>query len=303
LERAGYRAETAADGREALQRIAATDFDLVLTDLQMPDMDGMELLRAIKSRQPHPSVIMMTAFARTETVIEALRSGVNDFVTKPFVKEDLLEMVRRELARRAALQAPPAAAAPEQTAPAAAPAVIGGRLTAAQGDEIDRLLAELRAEISARCVLVVESTGHVIAAKGVFHDINLPALAALVAGDFAATRGMAALLGEEAAFRMTFHEGRQYSMYTAHLSDELFLVVAFGQEVKQGMVAYAVRQLIPHLEAVFASLAAAPASAAGDETFLFEDAAMIQQIMQDGFLEDNDFSGLDDQLAQLWGEG
>jgi DNA-binding NtrC family response regulator len=86
----GFSAEVAQTGSEALQKIEKDVFDLVLTDLKMPEMDGIQLLRTIKGTRPEVMVILMTAYGTIETAVEAMRIGATDYITKPIDLNDLL---------------------------------------------------------------------------------------------------------------------------------------------------------------------------------------------------------------------
>jgi DNA-binding NtrC family response regulator len=86
----GYDVETAQSGPEAVEKMEKDVFDLVLTDLKMPEMDGLELLKAIKGTRPEVMVILMTAYGSIETAVEAMRMGANDYITKPINFNDLL---------------------------------------------------------------------------------------------------------------------------------------------------------------------------------------------------------------------
>lgn len=305
LSRQGYVVDVTGTAEEALVLLAEKSFELVVTDLQMPGMDGLELLDEIKRYVPATPVIMITAYAATDVVIQALRRGVSDFVTKPYNLDDLLIIIEREVSRRRQAEeaGAPTAAAP---ADAGAPALLGQQLSPGQLDEIDRILAELRAEASARCVLLVESTGHVIDAKGVIEDINVSALAALVAGDFAATAGIASLIGEGDAFGLNYHEGQRYSVYSAHLAPDVFLLVVFGQEVKSGLVLYVTRQALPRLREIVDRAPAVPAAVpeavspmempAGETGPLYS----LDELKASVLLDDDALAALDEQFKGLW---
>jgi DNA-binding NtrC family response regulator len=100
FEGEGYRVVTAATGREALERFGAEPVDLVVTDIRMPEMEGIELLERLKAIDPETPVVVMTAFSSVESAIAALRMGAYDYVVKPFVNEDLLRSVRNALRQR-----------------------------------------------------------------------------------------------------------------------------------------------------------------------------------------------------------
>ena len=94
LSRAGYQVATADDGAAALEIIGKKKFDLVITDLKMPRVDGIDLLKGIKETAPGTAVILLTAFASGETALAAMREGAYDYVEKNFNVDDLLAIVR-----------------------------------------------------------------------------------------------------------------------------------------------------------------------------------------------------------------
>jgi two-component system response regulator PilR (NtrC family) len=100
LSRAGYKVATADDGAAALDIIGKKKFDLVITDLKMPRVDGIDLLKGIKETAPGTAVILLTAFASGETALAAMREGAYDYVEKNFNVEDLLAIVRDALEKR-----------------------------------------------------------------------------------------------------------------------------------------------------------------------------------------------------------
>jgi two-component system response regulator HydG len=104
LTRAGYRIVLASDGRGALEQLQGGGVDLVLTDLKMPGLTGIELLRAIKAIPIDVDVILLTAFGTVEEAVSAMKDGAYDFLTKPFRGEQLLKIVAKALERRALIQ-------------------------------------------------------------------------------------------------------------------------------------------------------------------------------------------------------
>jgi two-component system response regulator PilR (NtrC family) len=89
FERAGHNVRTAENGRRAVELLRAEAADLIISDVKMPDMDGIELLRAARELLPDVAVVMMTAFATVETAREAFKLGADDFVQKPFDVDEL----------------------------------------------------------------------------------------------------------------------------------------------------------------------------------------------------------------------
>jgi two-component system response regulator HydG len=100
LRSAGHTVEEAEDGAAALQRIGQRTFDVVLTDLRMPDVDGMEVLREAQRLAPDTQVIVMTAYGTIESAVEAIRRGAYDFLAKPFKEDELLLRVSKALEKR-----------------------------------------------------------------------------------------------------------------------------------------------------------------------------------------------------------
>ncbi|MCD6531225.1 sigma-54-dependent Fis family transcriptional regulator [bacterium] len=94
LKKAGYEADFVDTAGAALNKIAA-GYDVVLTDIRMPSMDGMELLRRIKSEHPEVVVVMMTAHGTVKSAVEAMKAGAYDYLLKPFSTDELLMLVRR----------------------------------------------------------------------------------------------------------------------------------------------------------------------------------------------------------------
>lgn len=97
LGREGYSVEAAHDAAEALERVSRDSFNMVITDLKMPGMDGFELVTRLKQLKPDVPVVMITGYATVETAVKALRHGVDDYVTKPFNIEELRRVVSRSL--------------------------------------------------------------------------------------------------------------------------------------------------------------------------------------------------------------
>lgn len=99
LTSSGYCVRVAGDGAEALTELQAFSADLVLTDLQMPVMDGLELLRQVRQKPASPSVVVMTALTGVETAVAAMQEGAFDYLTKPLNIDELLLVIERSLER------------------------------------------------------------------------------------------------------------------------------------------------------------------------------------------------------------
>ena len=90
----GYRVECAENATKALSMLESDSFDIILADIKMPGMDGLEMLKRIKTLRKDSIVIIMTAFATVDTAVQALKDGAFDYVTKPFDPDDLSHLIR-----------------------------------------------------------------------------------------------------------------------------------------------------------------------------------------------------------------
>lgn len=97
LIRQGYNVDRAGDGRKALEMIQANPYDMVISDIRMPHLDGTGLLKAIKELNIPCPVVFITAYATVDSAVEAMRQGVADYITKPFEEERILLTVERTL--------------------------------------------------------------------------------------------------------------------------------------------------------------------------------------------------------------
>ena len=100
----GCRVQSAANGETAVELLWKEVFDLILLDLKMPGMDGLEVLRQVNRIAPDTQIILLTAHGSLESAIEALRSGAHDYLLKPSSPNQILQSVQSGLARRAELQ-------------------------------------------------------------------------------------------------------------------------------------------------------------------------------------------------------
>lgn len=100
LEQEGFTVQTAAHGAAGLQLAEATPFDLVLTDIQMPGMDGVEVLERLQQRNPETFVILVTAYGTVETAVEAFKRGAQDYLLKPLRFDEVVAKVRQLLQYR-----------------------------------------------------------------------------------------------------------------------------------------------------------------------------------------------------------
>ncbi len=100
LEKEGYTVDTASNGEDAFKIIRPGGIDLLITDIRMAGMDGLELLKLCKSVSPHSEVIMITGYAAVDTAVESMKEGAYDYITKPFKKAEILKAVSKAIEKQ-----------------------------------------------------------------------------------------------------------------------------------------------------------------------------------------------------------
>ena len=97
ITKEGYEVETAEDAETALVRLIEWQPELVITDIHMPGMDGLALLAAVREKEPDIPVVLLTAFGSLKTAVDAIKAGAFDYLSKPFIVDDIRLVVRRAL--------------------------------------------------------------------------------------------------------------------------------------------------------------------------------------------------------------
>ncbi len=100
LTKDGYSVATASSGQEAVEKTQSENFDLIIADLMMPEMSGMELLGEVKKANPHQDFIVMTAFASVDTAIKAMKHGAMDYIIKPFKVDEIKLVIEKSVNRK-----------------------------------------------------------------------------------------------------------------------------------------------------------------------------------------------------------
>ena len=103
LEEDGYEVETALSGMEAFEKMKGNPFDIVITDLKMPGIDGMEVLRTFRKEYPDAIIIMITGFSTVETAVEAMKLGAFDYIPKPFTPDEVSIVVKKAIEKKSLL--------------------------------------------------------------------------------------------------------------------------------------------------------------------------------------------------------
>jgi len=103
LEEEGYEVDTALSGKEALEKMKENPYDIVITDLKMPEIDGMEVLRTFRKEYPDAIIIMITGFSTVETAVEAMKLGAFDYIPKPFTPDEVSIIVKKAIEKKSLL--------------------------------------------------------------------------------------------------------------------------------------------------------------------------------------------------------
>jgi two-component system phosphate regulon response regulator OmpR len=98
LEDGGYTVRTAKSGAEALETMKTLNFDMVITDINMPEMTGFELLGKIKKACPNVPVIFITAYRKDRNLVDSVKIGLSDYIEKPFKMDEVLRIVKEHIA-------------------------------------------------------------------------------------------------------------------------------------------------------------------------------------------------------------
>ena len=173
----GYKTAFATDGEKALARYTAEKYDLVLADIDMKPMDGITLLKQLKLYDPAAVVIIMTAYASTESAIQALKFGAFDYLQKPFKVDELMQALKRGMEFKKSVA--------EREATGSAPAVKAGDFEArlvGVSPKTKRLITQLKKLASAHTPILISGemgSGHEVAAE-LLHAAGTPADSPLV---------------------------------------------------------------------------------------------------------------------------
>jgi len=217
IQPTGHKTSFATDGEKALVRYKAEKFDLVLCDIDMKPMDGITLLKQLKQYDPSAVVIIMTAYASTESAIQALKFGAFDYLQKPFKVDELMQALKRSLEFRHAV----VARETRGTAPSVKAVDFEARLIG-DSQKIKRLIAQLRKLAPAQTPVLISGeigTGHEIAAE-LLHAASQAAASPMVRIDCRLS-SMASLrtglLGENGAGGAWVQQAKGSTLFLMHL--------------------------------------------------------------------------------------
>ncbi|TEU14269.1 MAG: response regulator [Anaerolineales bacterium] len=213
-----YEVVSAETAEAALQQIESQPFDLIITDLRMPGINGLELMQRVRAISPETRTILITAYGSDEVEAEARRLQAYSYFTKPFHIEDFIETVQEALKDM----------------------IVSEKSLLILSDErfnaITRRLSNLRFETGAQCILLADDVGQLIAKVGLTEGLDITTLVSLLAGGFATTFEIFRHLGEREALNLNFHESAAYDIYSANVGNRLFLTLIFDRRVQTSRI-------------------------------------------------------------------
>ncbi len=230
-EGGGYAVECCESGEAALARFQDTSFDLVITDLRMPGISGLELLEHVHRISPGTRTILITGFG-TPQVEDHARRLADAYLPKPFEMRTLIDTVQHTLG----------------VSP-----VVDRCLIAFSEDglrAIEKRMEDLRFDVSALGVLLLDQAGQLLAETGQRGDFDTNTFLALLGNAMAAANQVSHMLKDDGAFDLHFHEGGRYEIYTVRISDQVFLCLVLnrhGSSSRIGMVWLYLRRVITEL--------------------------------------------------------
>ncbi|MDH4135811.1 MAG: response regulator [Anaerolineae bacterium] len=226
----GYDVATAGGTDEALAKVSKRSFDLVITDLMMPEVDGLQLLEALKAINPSIITVAMTAFDSQEIRTRAKHLRIYRYLTKPFSVQEFTQCVVDAFSEAERIQG----------------------VTTFSGEQrkaVERSLSSLRTSVRAHSVALINSAGKIISLQSVQRDLDMTSLcSALVTGNASVAAEVASLLGGWPTCRISYHEGDDYNVCVYTLNEDFSLVIVFGRGVKVGQVWFYAKQVVGDLQ-------------------------------------------------------
>jgi CheY-like chemotaxis protein len=213
-----YDVSIAHSGEEALEIISRSSIDLLITDLRMPGISGLELMRWVRSSSPKTRTILITAYGNDQVETEAHRLEAYRYITKPF-SLDAFTQVAQEALRDMAVSQPGLVVLSDESYEA-----------------ITRELESLCQDVGAQCIFLADMLGQRMVEVGITEGIDSAALLSLLAGGFAATGELARHFGGGEAANLNFHQGTRYEIYSANVGDNLFLAMLYERRIQSSRI-------------------------------------------------------------------
>ncbi len=219
-----YLATAVNSGQEAVSELQKHQYDLMITDLRMPGMDGLELLNRVREISPQTKTILVTAYGGKAVWEEADRLNTFRALSKPVRINDLLTAVRDSLRPS------------EKTASSNKIGIMA--LTGDTYKAINADLEELRVNLGAQAVVLADTAGQLLTTSGSLEALDLSSTMALLGGAVGASNALATQLSFQKPTHLTFFEGPPYDLYVANVSEHFFISIWQDRKVagKMGMV-------------------------------------------------------------------
>ncbi len=240
----GYEVVTVNNGFSALDEIKKKPFDLIVSDFNMSQMDGLELIEAIQYIDPNTKIIMITAYGCDMVEEENRRLKTYRYLTKPLDIKDFRQIVQDAVQDKTAISRSSVLA-----------------LSAGQYRQINRMLEQLRSDIVARCVFLTDTQGQAIARAG--HTDELPAgeMASLLGAGIATLGEAGRVLDADAdAINLAYRESKNNYLYAVNIGRRLLLILVIDRRSyssRLGTVWYHARQTVQSLRQIVNEVAKA----------------------------------------------
>jgi CheY-like chemotaxis protein len=218
---AGYEVTAVNSGQAALTELQKRPFDLLITDLRMPQMDGLELLRQVRAKSPQTKTILVTAYGSEDVWEQARQLEISQALSKPLKIPDLLTAVRRALAE------------------GQRPGAKRYGLLALTGEHFEMLAARLenlRVDMGARACILADITGNILAQTGGIPEIDLSPMIALLGGNIAASVELSRQLRYPDTVHLAYYEGPPYDLYVANVGQNFFLTTLYDRRKENSRI-------------------------------------------------------------------
>jgi len=238
-----YEIVTVTDAVTAISLIEKESFAVVITDYMMPVMTGVDLAMVVRRISPETQVVLMTAYGTSNLRDTSKFLGLDGYLDKPFPLERVQEIVRRAAAQTRSEEKP----LPQEKP----------RLSQAVYEQ----LRTLQNNAGVRCVLLITAAGRPVQVVGQTAGFEVTGVSALVAANFLAAAELAKLLGNQAIFKSSYHEGENYNIYAHDVNKKLLLVLVFDAKQKPGSVWFYTKHAASTLAQLLSQSAASASSA------------------------------------------
>lgn len=207
-----YEVVTVTDGFAALDELLEQPFDLVVTDYNMAQMDGLELLEAVRYAQPNAKIIMITAYGSDSLEQEVRRLQAYHYLTKPLDIHSFRQIVQQALKGRSIKRSELLVLSDEQYR------------------QINQSLEQLRSDVGARCVFLTNAEGRTIARTGDTEQLPVEQIASLLGGGIATLVEVGRSLdGDSDAINLAYREGKNEYLYALNVGNQMLMIIVINR--------------------------------------------------------------------------